>query len=195
MKTRKSFALAALFTLGSLFTYAQSPSPFHVGLKAGANFTDMSTSLKDYNSKTATGFALGAMARFDIKKSYLQAEMLYSEKNVDFTNTQGTTTTKMKNIEVPVVFGHKIIKSPLFNLRAFAGGVYTSMVGDNFDKHDIDNTFKNFDKSNIGYRVGAGIDVLQFTLDVSYDGGFNNVSKDFKTKPNTWLVSVGFFFL
>ncbi|UVD79628.1 PorT family protein [Myroides albus] len=196
MKAKKIFRLATFaLLLAGATSYAQSPSPLHVGIKAGANFTDMSTSLKDYNSKSATGFALGAVARFDIKKTYLQAELLYSEKNVKFEGATGNNTSKMKNIEVPVVFGYKIINLPLLHLRTYAGGVYTNMIGDNFNKKDIGDTFKNFDKSNIGYRLGVGADILKFTVDVSYDGGFSNVSKDFKTKPNTWLVSVGYFFL
>lgn len=188
------YALVAAVSLAGFSAQAQSPSPLHVGIKAGANFTDMSTSLKDYNSKSSTGFAVGAMARFDIKKTYLQAELLYSEKNVKFEGTSDVTS-KMKNLEVPLVIGHKFINLPLLHLRGYAGGVYTNMVGDNFKAKQVGEVFDNFDKNNIGYRVGVGIDVLKFTLDVSYDGGFNNVSKDFKTKPNTWMVSLGYFFL
>lgn len=188
------YLVVTAISLMSFSSQAQSPSPLHVGIKAGANFTDMSTSLKDYNSKSSTGFAVGAMARLDIKKTYLQAELLYSEKNVKFEGSNDVTS-KMKNIEVPLVIGHKIINLPLLHLRGFAGGVYTNMVGDNFKAKDVEGVFDNFDKNNIGYRVGLGIDVLKFTLDVSYDGGFSNVSKDFKTKPNTWMVSLGYFFL
>lgn len=188
------YALVAAVSLAGFSAQAQSPSPLHVGIKAGANFTDMSTSLKDYNSKSSTGFAVGAMARFDIKKTYLQAELLYSEKNVKFEGASDVTS-KMKNLEVPLVIGYKFINLPLLHLRGYAGGVYTNMVGDNFKVKQVGEVFDNFDKNNIGYRVGVGVDVLKFTLDVSYDGGFNNVSKDFKTKPNTWMVSLGYFFL
>ncbi|WP_267739707.1 porin family protein [Myroides injenensis] len=196
MKTRNLFyCLTLLIGLVSGSAFAQSPSPLHVGIKAGANFTDMSTSLKDYNSKSSTGFGVGAVARLDIKKTYLQAELLYTEKNVKFEGEQNDVTSKMKNIEVPVVLGYKFINLPLLHARVFGGGVYTNMVGDNFKAKQVGETFKNFDKSNIGYRVGVGVDVLKFTVDVSYDGGFSNVSKDFKTKPNTWMVSIGYFFL
>ena len=178
-------------------TYAQSPSPFHVGIKAGANFTNISSDIKDYSSKTATGYGIGAMARLDIKKTYLQAELFFSEKNSKFEGDRGTIDAKMKQIEIPVVIGHKILDLPLFSLRGFAGGVYTNTFDDKFSGAKVEDAinFKNFDKNNIGYRLGVGVDVLKFTVDVSYDGAFSKTNKDLGTKPNTWMVSVGYFFL
>ncbi|MGL4581610.1 MAG: outer membrane beta-barrel protein, partial [Flavobacterium sp.] len=117
----KLLATVALMFVGAT-TYAQSPSPFHVGIKAGANFTNISSDIKDYSSKTATGYGIGAMARLDIKKTYLQAELFFSEKNSKFEGDQGTIDAKMKQIEIPVVIGHKILDLPLFSLRGFAGG-------------------------------------------------------------------------
>lgn len=180
----------SFFCLGITSVYAQSPSPIHVGIKAGANFTDISTP-SGISAKSAAGYGIGAMARLDIKKAYLQADLMFSEKNI---KVEGETS-KMKNIEVPVVIGYKFINLPLLHLRGYAGGVYTNIVDNNFSKGEVENTFNNFDKSNIGYRLGIGADILKFTVDVSYDGGFGNISKDFKSKPNTFFISVGYFFL
>ncbi len=189
-----SFAiLLALFTLN---TYAQSP--FHLGVKVGANFTDLSNNLKDYNSKTATGYGAGIMMRLDIKKTYIQADFMYSEKNVDFDGTfvnSSSSELKMKNFEIPLVFGYKLIDAKVVNVRAFAGGVYTSIENAKLTTENVENVFKNFDKNNIGYRVGVGVDVLSFTLDVSYDGSLNDIHKDFKSRPNTWFVALGFKFI
>ncbi|WP_121966651.1 porin family protein [Myroides sp. N17-2] len=192
----KLLASVALMFVGAT-TYAQSPSPFHVGIKAGANFTNISTDMKDYSSKTATGYGLGAMARLDIKKTYIQAELFFSEKNSKFEGDSNSFDIKSKQIEIPVVIGHKILDLPLFSLRGFAGGVYTNTFDDKFSGAKIEQTvkFDNFDKNNIGYRVGAGVDILKFTVDVSYDGSFSKTNKETGSRPNTWMVSVGYFFL
>lgn len=189
-----------IFTILLIFisfnSFAQSP--FHIGIKAGANFTDMSNNLKDYNSKSATGYGAGIMMRLDIKKAYIQADFMYSEKNVDFTPTTtllSEESVKMKNFEIPLVLGYKIVDAKVFNLRAFAGGVYTSVEEAKLTTKDVEGVFKNFDSSNIGYRLGMGVDILSFTLDVSYDGSLNDINKDFKSKPNTWFVAVGFKFI
>lgn len=179
----------SFFCLGITSVYAQSPSPIHVGIKAGANFTNLSTA-SGISAKSAAGYGIGAMARLDIKKAYLQADLMFSQKNFKIEGE----TSKMKNIEVPVVIGYKFINLPLLHLRGYAGGVYTHIVDDKFSK-GVQEAFDNFDKSNIGYRLGIGADILKFTVDVSYDGGFGSISKDFKTKPNTFFISVGYFFL
>lgn len=192
----KLLASVALMFVGAT-TYAQSPSPFHVGIKAGANFTNISSDMKNYSSKTATGYGLGAMARIDIKKTYIQAELFFSEKNSKFEGDKSTIDAKLRQIEIPVVIGHKFLDLPLFSLRGFAGGVYTNTFDDKFTGAKVNETvkFDNFDKNNIGYRVGAGVDILKFTVDVSYDGAFSKTNKELGTKPNTWMVSVGYFFL
>ncbi len=189
-----SLAIVLALCFSSSIT-AQSVSPVHIGIKAGANFSDMSTSLKDYNSKSATGWGLGAMLRVNIKRTYLQTELMYTEKNVKFEGLDTQETTTMKNLEVPLLIGYRVLKLPAFHLRAFGGGVYSNTVGDNFKSKDISGVFDNFNKDNLGYRVGLGVDILSFTLDVSYDGGFRNVSKSHKSKPQAWMVSLGYFFL
>ncbi|MDM1408882.1 porin family protein [Myroides sp. DF42-4-2] len=176
----------------SFNSYAQSP--INIGIKTGLNFTDFSSNPKVYSTKNSTGFGVGAMARINISRSYIQADLMYSEKSVKFEWAFGSDKATMKNIEIPVVYGYKLLKSPLYNLRVFGGGVYTAVLN-NLSKGAVDNAFNEFDKSNIGYRVGAGVDILKFTVDVSYDGGLSNISKDFSSKPNTWFIAVGYKFL
>lgn len=181
-----------ILTTFAFSSYAQSP--INIGIKAGANFTDFSSNPKDYSSKTASGFGVGAMARINLNRSYIQADLMYSEKSVKFESALSSDKAKMKNIEIPVVYGYKLLKNPLYNVRVFGGGVY-SVVLNNLSKSSVDNAFNEFDKSNIGYRLGAGVDILKFTVDVSYDGGLSNISKDFSSKPNTWFIAVGYKFL
>ncbi|ALU28096.1 porin family protein [Myroides odoratimimus] len=197
MKKIMQSLTCALMLVGAT-AFAQTPSPIHFGIKAGANFTNISTDLKDYSSKAATGFGIGAMTRIDIKKTYIQAELLYAEKKSKFENNLGeSTTSTSKQLEIPVVIGHKFLKLPMVSLRGFAGGVYTNTIDDKLSGAKIEETvkFKDFDKNNIGYRVGVGVDVLTFTLDVSYDGSFSKTNKEIGAKPNTWMVSLGYFFL
>lgn len=192
MNIQKKFYALLLTVFFAAYCNAQSPSPLHIGLKAGANFTDLTTA-KELKVKSVAGYGLGLMARLDIKKAYLQADFMFSEKNVKIDN--GSSTSKMKHFEVPVVVGYKLINLPLLHLRAYAGGVYTNMVNDNFSKEAAEGVFKDFDKNNLGYRVGIGADILKFTVDVSYDAGFKSISKEYKSKPNTVFVSIGYFIL
>lgn len=188
-----SLLFSIMLTAFAFNSYAQSP--LNVGIKAGLNFTDFSSNPKEYSTKNSSGFGVGAMARINISRSYIQADLMYTEKSIKFESLNGGSDKKtLKNIEIPVVYGYKLLKSPLYNVRLFGGGVY-SVVLNNLSKGAVDDAFNEFDKSNIGYRVGAGVDILKFTVDVSYDGGLSNISKSFSSKPNTWFISVGYKFL
>ena len=196
MRKNKTLHVIAAVCFAFTAQIASAQTPFHFGVKGGLNFSELSTSYKDYDSKNSTGFSAGIMTRIDIKKAYIQAELLYAEKNLKMNSlSEVNIKPKMKNLEVPVVLGYKFVNLPMFNVRGFAGGVYSKTIGDNFNNKDVKEVFNDFDKSNIGYRVGFGADIAKFTVDFSYDGGLNNISNDFKSKPNTWLVTIGYFFL
>ncbi|WHT72996.1 hypothetical protein QK342_14985 [Myroides odoratimimus] len=49
MKKIMQSLTCALMLVGAT-AFAQTPSPIHFGIKAGANFTNISTDLKDYSS-------------------------------------------------------------------------------------------------------------------------------------------------
>lgn len=190
------YTLTLFFILSSTSIFAQSPSPFHLGIKAGANFTNISTSLKDYSTKTASGFSGGITTRLDLYKFYLQADFMYTTKNTKFKGINDVTdAANWQNVEVPVVIGYKLINQPFFQLRAFGGGLYSNIIDNDFSKESIKGFFNDFDKSNIGYRVGLGVDVYKYTLDVSYDGGLSDMSNTYKSKPSSVTVTLGYFFL
>ncbi|MCL6101574.1 MAG: hypothetical protein M1292_03675, partial [Bacteroidetes bacterium] len=56
----------------------------------------------------------------------------------------------------------------------------------------------NFNNSVWDYQLGAGVDVLMFTLDVRYEWGLSksfdttNLGSNFTSKGNTFTVSLGF---
>lgn len=173
---------------------SQTTGPFHIGLKGGANFSTLSVSREGLTSKYTPGFSAGLMGRLDISKMYLQSELLYSRKGTGLEqDNSGNQKTKWNSIEIPVLVGYKILSSENTNLRIFGGGVYSYILNDKVSVlPQVKNSFADFDKSNIGYQVGAGIDVGKLTFDFRYEGGLNNLSKDFKSRPNSFQVSVGF---
>lgn len=97
---------------------------------------------------------------------------------------------------MPLLIGYKVIDLAALNVRVFGGGVYSYVLDENFSSlNQLKDSYKKFDKSNIGYQVGAGVEMWKFTVDVIYQGGLNNISNNFSSKPNSFNVSVGYFFL
>lgn len=197
MNTYKLIVLTTTFVFGLISSKmnAQSPLPIHIGIKGGTNFSDVPVS-NGSDSKYAPGYFVGTMARFDFKRFYLQHEILYSEKSskIERTSSAISNNAKWRSLEMPLLIGYKVIDLSTLNVRVFGGGVYSYVFDENFSSFNQLKTIDaKFNKSNIGYQVGAGVEVWKFTLDVSYQGGLNNVSKEFSSKPNSFNVSVGYF--
>lgn len=194
-KKKKLFLLPLMaIILLNISANAQSSGPLHIGIKAGANFSNLSLSSEGLTSKYAPGFSGGGFARVDIARLYVQGELLYSRKTSKLeAGTLGTEKIKWNSIEVPVLLGYKILKTEQTSLRVYGGGVYSYVLNDHASLlGEVKKSFNEFDKSNVGYQIGAGVDLGGLTLDLRYEGSLSNLSKQFKSRPNSLQFSVGF---
>lgn len=191
---KRSVFLIPMVSLALITTQAKSQSPIHIGLKGGANFTDLSLNYGDLKNKYSAGYSAGAFTRVDISKLYVQGELLYSHKSSKVeSNTLGAEKTSWNSIDVPVTIGYKILKSDNLSLRVFGGGVYSYILNDKARiLREVKESFKKFDKSNIGYVAGVGVDLGKITIDLSAQGSLTKMSSDFKSRPLTFQATVGF---
>lgn len=199
MKTqfnKRNLFLIPVVALALVTTQAksQSASPIHIGLKGGSNFTDLSLNYGDLKNKYSAGYSAGAFTRVDISKLYVQGELLYSHKSSKVeSNTLGSEKTSWNSIDVPVTIGYKILKAGNLNLSVFGGGVYSYVLNDKARiLQEVKESFKKFDKSNIGYVAGVRVDLGKITIDLSAQGALTKLSSDFNSRPLTFQASVGF---
>lgn len=190
------FALTALLLciFCSMETKAQQTPAFHIGVKGGANFTKTSTE-SSLEGKYGFGYQAGVMTRMDIGKLYVQGEALFNKRKTSYQSQDGSSSKLSWNaIDIPVVVGYKLIKADDFNVRVFAGGVYSYAFNNKIStSHAIQEGFIKFDKSNIGITGGVGVDYKNFTVDLKYETGLSSISKDFKSKPHSFSLGIGYF--
>lgn len=184
-------------------------STFDLGVKASYNTTKFSLSTSSITNgfKNGTGINFGAFARVGGSKIYLQPELLYSSKTSTYTyavkNTLGVVTgtassdLKLQTIQIPILLGIKLLDLKLASLRAFTGPA-ASFVTNGSLKNLGSQVKDNFTSGNMAWdwQVGAGVDVLMFTLDLRYELGLTEL-KSVTTdtfKGRTFTVSVGFKF-
>ncbi|GEJ44930.1 MULTISPECIES: porin family protein [unclassified Chryseobacterium] len=174
---------------------AQQTPAFHIGVKGGANFTKTSTESSSLEGKYGFGYQAGVMTRLDIGKLYVQGEALFNKRKTSYQSQDGSSSKLSWNaIDIPVVAGYKLIKTDDFNVRVFAGGVYSYAFNNNLSASQaLQEGFKKFDKSNIGITGGVGIDYKNFTADLRYEAGLSSISKEFKSKPNSFSLGIGYF--
>jgi len=192
----KKLLLVAVICFFSSALFAQLASPISLGVHGG--FVSTKFDPKSGSELNAdNGMMLGAFARINIKKWYIQPELNYVKRKSSFDSSllgaDIFPEIETKSIDIPVLLGYKIVKLPLFKLRAFAGPVASFNIDDNLKDFVLDGA-SEFDpkvKNAVwNAKFGAGIDVWKLTLDVDYEVGLSDVAEDLK--GNMVNVTLGF---
>ncbi|RYY36419.1 MAG: PorT family protein [Sphingobacteriaceae bacterium] len=188
---KKYLLSIALLAAGVISAKAQ----FTVGAKAGVNFSKINAD--NVSESSITGYQIGAFARFG-SDWYLQPELYLASSGGKFKTSDNNNTVnvdgkvKFTTLNVPLLIG-KTFGSEDLNLRVNAGPVYSFILDDNKNLGgNIDQAFRDYKSSALGYQVGAGIDVGKITLDLRYEGGLTKVNDYFDQKQNLWSLAVGF---
>jgi hypothetical protein len=177
------------------------------GVKVGLNLNHLSTKTKDFNSSVTAGFKGGLFGRFNIRQFHIQPEINFAMFGGSGTfQNGGEYTVRINAIEMPLLFGYKIINSNFLNLRAQAGvyGAYhlERSISVNDPNYPENNSFtrEKMSEWNAGLVIGAGVDVWRFTFDLRYQWGLINLMgrNSFQHDPSagfkqgTFEISVGF---
>lgn len=215
---KKMFLLAGLL-LSVTFINAQ----LNFGIKAGYNsslslgnissVTSGDYDLTDVKSELNNGFHAGIWARIG-NKFYVQPELLYAMGKKEYTVTlqdamnNDITYDKFVNIstvDIPLLVGYKLLDKKMANLRVFAGPKLRLDAGSSLRFDNVvsggtitkEDLIKDVKKSQIGLEIGAGVDVLMFTLDARY----NLIGDMYQTKisdlnidkmpVSTFVISLG----
>ena len=198
----KRFFYASFFVL---FASVSSAQPvFDLGLKAGLHYSNMSMDGDfDLNSDAITKVHWGAFGRVGFNRLYVQPEVYFSKKGGDLSyDLLGLAGGfDYKNVDVPVLLGYKLIKSPVVDFRIMAGPVFSFVTDANYpDELDqfLDDQF--FDDRLLGIQYGLGVDVLFFTLDARmehtgkvYDSVGNDMGNvSISGNSTSFILTLGF---
>ena len=199
---KKTFLLiAALFMMGSA-AFADGGSGIDIGIKAGFQTAKLSYEKANIKSDFSNHFTVGLCGRVTSGRIYLQPEVLYFKTSNVFSASvtpedNGTiiddahvnVTLNQMNLQVPIMFGVKVIDLDLITLRAQVGPTANfvlksqtlfdktySLTGEEPEESTI--TDEEFDPKSIawGVQAGVGIDVMKrFTLDINYSFGLSKM--------------------
>jgi len=181
-----------------LFAIQESFGQFTFGPKVGYATSKLSTDFDSIKESVKHNFQIGAFARFG-KKFYLQPELIYATSGGTLKNesTGAQEEISRKNICIPLLVGFKLINAKVINLRVMAGPVVNYDIGTKIESNEyVINQMDPDDlkKASLGLDMGAGVDVLIFSLDLRYELGLNNIyngDMDMSMKSNMFIVSLG----
>ncbi len=205
--TMNKITLLLLFLVCFSVSKAQE---FALGAKVGLTSTQViGSDFKSFSSPdNYNGFLLGAYTRIGLVSFFIQPEILFRNLNFSVANNNNSSASnKLSYIDVPVLFGKKILKL----VRVSAGPNFQFLVDKDVTISNASGTvdplkegdFKNF---VLGAQAGLGVDVWKLSFDVRYDFSLtqigaaaqlanNSNSVDFSTRASMLQFSIGYRFI
>ncbi len=168
---------------------------FSLGIKGGVNYSKINSD--NFRTSSVAGYQAGLFARIG-GAVYLQPEVYLSSSGGQFDSNDNSYSGKVTftDLNVPVLVGLRFGPKNL-NFRVMAGPQYISVLNQNQNlSANFNAAYNNFGnayrKDMLGYQAGAGIDLGPATVDLRYQGDFNNFNTAYDQHQNLWALSVGF---
>ena len=180
--------------------------PFYVGFRIGPSFTTVNSD-NEYldGSSSKTGLNVGFAAGFALSNQiplYFESGVYYTEKGGKNTRDDYDFKYNMNYLEVPFVLKYIYNIDKTFSIQPFFGGYVAGGIGgkikdydyheayDSFGDYHDKGAFKRFDG---GLRMGVGLGIDMFYMDLTYDLGLSNVGHDDfdETKNSALMLNFG----
>ena len=189
---------------------AQGLKPISFGVKAGiiSDNIDILKSgkdeLKSIFSDPKTGWQLGLTSRINLAMFHIQPEILFNMNRYDLrtemeTGGVATADVKINTVDVPVLFGLRLLM-----LRLQAGPTFNLLTDTKVKNSAGAIHYVKADRPSVSYTLGLGLDLFGVNLDARYNGTFERMKQDiqvgdgnttsYKTKFNSWMFSIGYMF-
>lgn len=192
-----------------IFTIKVNGQGFVLGAKAGLTNTQIiGTDFKNFQiPSSSNGFLIGAFARVSLIGFYIEPEISF--RNLNFTvNSTGTTSaantaTMLNYIDVPVMFGRKILKF----INVSAGPNFQFLVNKDLTASNINTLEKgNYNDFVVGVQLGVGVEIWKLCFDARYDFSLNPIGNvaavvnnsqnvDFSSRASMLQFTVGYKFI
>jgi len=186
------FFVAIIFIISLCNGHAQSDNSsncslkkeiFTFGPKISVNIAK--NEISSFPNKFLPGTDFGLFFRISPTRFYIQPEINYHIRNKEIYQDEFNTTTvkfKAHHIDIPILFGIKVIDLKVFKVRFFAGPEFNVRLKDS-----------SIDRNNyqLGLQAGLGFDLWRFTVDASYSFlGYLDAHQ--KRQSHVFKVGVGF---
>lgn len=188
----KKWVIIAILSLLSLSTIAQNGSGLGVGIRAGVNLSDFTSS----TGRARAGFAGGLFLDYNISRFGFELGVNYSEQGslgVVQSGTLGNSTDFM----LDYVNAQLLVKYQVFNgFRIFIGPQASYLVSSIQMKNGRDEPINYINAWDYGVRGGVGF-TFKFGLDISasYNHGFSDIFLDDRTSyTSMFTINLGWRF-
>lgn len=191
----KNSIIVCMALIMSISAYSQTK----VGLYGGINYSNVTMNSPSISSDSRSGFQAGVYLR--------TGNILYGQAGLEYISTQsyftmddpfenGTSDNlRWHMLNLPLYAGVNLIPvvDRVVNVRVFAGPTLSAILS--VPVNNLSFTQDDFSKIRLDGAVGAGLDILMFSLDAGYNFGLSNVFSDtYLGKAHYAFVNLGLRF-
>jgi hypothetical protein len=195
----KSFLILAFF---AAFITCQAQVEIRPFL--GANFSDVSKTSDGTSTKAKLGGQIGASLMIG-NRFHLNPGIAYFSRSTEFSTSDNFQTDQtVEGVIIPILVGYRLVDpttEPFFNFRLFAGPSLMFLTTTKYDNGDF-NDVVDWNDTQWGAQLGAGLDVSIFFVDFTYEFGLTNTNDGLsgdsglvgnfsEVKQNTFIVNAG----
>lgn len=184
----------------SYFSNAQS---FTFGPKIGLQTNKFTINKDELKTEAKAGFNVGAFARVGISKFFVQPELYYAYQSGTYkTNPDMSQEVKINTITIPALLGFDLFNAKLAKVYVMGGPAVAFNVNSNVSTNDASaaafpiKSKDDLKKALWSMQLGAGVDILKFTIDARYEFGISNIytgdEKNVDIKNGHFLLNLGY---
>src|SRR5690606_15439437 len=190
---KKYFILICCFTAMVFVANAQILPTFQFGVKAGLNFSNLKSEDGGWlDASTRTGYQAGVWARVGGAGVHFQPELYITGKSSEAKLVEENEEGKVSftSLDLPLLLGTRIGLGPA-GLRIVAGPVVSFVVDKNIGEalRQVPE-FSEYKNQAWAVTGGLGLDISNFRVDLRYEHGLSELSKNDSApqKLNLWTV-------
>ena len=197
---KKKIGLLLMFGIAFGAVQAQG---FQLGVKTGFNSTSFETE-GGYGFDAAkddfkSGYLIGGWSRIGLLGNLsLQPELYYSKKSGDTDfNSFGSESFSYYSWDVPLLAHLEVVDLKLLKIYGLGGPVasFRSKDESKFSVASLESDYEgdSFKSTNWNFQLGAGVQLMRFTIDARYEWGLNDMSRtDMERKTKSLIFSLGY---
>jgi len=181
----------AVFLFVATFGFAQTKT---LGLYIGPNFSNVNITSPNLSAENLLGYQLGGYYRKG-KVLYGQIGLEYMKMQTNLIGNDTSGAVDLNRFQLPLYGGLNLLNpvKKILDLRVYAGPVINFTTSATSLNPDF--SLSDFSRFGVNGTVGAGVDVLIFSLDAGYTFALNNLfSQNFNGKADYAFVNLGLKF-
>lgn len=167
----------------------------------GMNFSNVSDSPDGASTQAKIGGQIGASVMIG-NSLHLNPGIAYFTRSTEYSSAGNVNVDQtIEGVSIPILVGYRFVDpttEPFLNFRVFGGPSVMFLTTTKYSDGEV-NEAVNWNDSQWGAQLGAGLDLSIFFVDVVYEFGLTNthdggegVFENFtEIKQNTFIINAG----